>query len=190
MYEVTEIKRGLCYVINDQPVQLLDYSLSTPTARGGGTIARSKLRNLRTGQLLTESIRSGEKFAPVDTERSSVTYLYSDAEAFHFMDAASFEQFSLTAEQLGAQSGFLTEGIEGLISLRIDGAVVSVEFPHTVVLEVIEADPVIKGATAKAQYKRAVVSTGTEVQVPGYVDVGQRVRIDTRDSHFVERVRD
>ncbi len=74
--------------------------------------------------------------------------------------------------------------------MRIDGAVVSVEFPHTVVLEVVEADPVIKGATAKAQYKRAVVTTGAEIQVPGYVDVGQRVRIDTRDSHFVERVRD
>jgi len=190
MYEVSDFKRGLCFVFKDQPVQLLDFKLSTPTARGGTTIARTKLRNLRSGQLLSESIRSGEKFLPVDMEKSSVTFLYSDEVDFHFMDSTSFEQFALSAEQLGEQYLFLTEGIEGLISLRIDGAVVSVEFPHTVVLEVTEADPIIKGATAKAQYKRAVVSTGVEIQVPGYIDVGERVRIDTRDSHFVERVRD
>ncbi len=190
MIEVSDFKRGLCFVYKDQPVQLVDFSLSTPTARGGATIAKSKLRNLKTGQLLTESIRSGEKFAPVDMDRSAVNYLYTDGTEYHFMDAETFDQFALTAEQLGDQAGFLTEDIEGLTSLRVDGNVVSVDFPHTVVLEVIEADPVIKGATAKAQYKRAVVSTGTEVQVPGYVDVGQRIKIDTRDGHFVERVRD
>ena len=123
-------------------------------------------------------------------ERSSVSYLYSDGEAFHFMDAESFDQFSLTAEQLGDQVGFLTEDIQGLVSLRVDGNVVSVDFPNTVVLEVTEADPIIKGATAKAQFKRAVVSTGMVVDVPGYVDVGKKIKIDTRDRHFVERVRD
>ena len=190
MYEVSDFKRGLCFVFKDQPVQLTDYSLSTPTARGGGTIAKSKMRNLVTGQLLTESIRSGEKFKPVDMERSNVSYLYSDGTAFHFMDSETFEQFELTGEQLGDSVGWLTEDIQGLMSLKVDGNIVSVDFPGTVVLEVVEADPVIKGATAKAQYKRAVVSTGAEVQVPGYVDVGQKIKIDTSDGHFVERVRD
>lgn len=190
MIEVGDFKRGLCFVFKGQPVELVDYSMSTPTARGGGTIAKSKLRHLVTGQLLTESIRSGEKFAPVDMERSSVSYLYSDGEAFHFMDTESFDQFSLREEQLGDRVGFLTEDIQGLVSLRVDGNVVSVDFPNTVVLEVTEADPIIKGATAKAQFKRAVVSTGMVVDVPGYVDVGQKIKIDTRDRHFVERVRD
>jgi elongation factor P len=190
MYEVSDFKRGLCFVFRDQPVMLIDFTTSTPTARGGATIAKSKLRNLVTGQLLTESIRSGEKFARVDMERSSVSFLYTDGSAFHFMDAETFEQFELTGEALGDQTRWLTEAIEGLTSLRIDGNIVSVDLPQTVVLEVVEADPVIKGATAKAQYKRSVVSTGAEVQVPGYVVVGQRIKIDTRDGHFVERVRD
>lgn len=190
MIEVTDFKRGLCFVFKGQPMQLIDFNLTTPTARGGGSIAKTKLRNLVTGQLLTESIRSGEKFAPVDMERSTVSYLYSDGESFHFMDAETFEQFSMTAEQLDDQAGYLTEDMDGLVSLRVDGNVVSVDFPHTVVLEIVECDPVIKGATAKAQFKRALVQTGVEVQVPGYVDVGQRIRVDTRDGHFVERVRD
>ena len=190
MYEVSDFKRGLCFVFKGHPVQLVDYSLSTPTARGGGTIAKSKMRNLVTGQLLTESIRSGEKFAPVDMERSNVGYLYTDGSAYHFMDNESFEQFELTAEQLSGAERWLTEDIQGLTSLTVDGNIVSVDFPQTVVLEVTEADPVIKGTTAKAQYKRSVVSTGAEVQVPGYVDVGHKIKIDTRDGHFVERVRD
>ncbi len=190
MYEVSDFKRGLCFVFRDQPIILTDFTTSTPTARGGATIAKCKLRNLITGQLLTESIRSGEKFARVDMERSSVSYLYSDGSAYHFMDAETFDQFELTAEQLGDHINWLTEGIEGLVSLRVDGNIVSVDFPQTVILEVIEADPVIKGATAKAQYKRSVVVTGAEVQVPGYVIVGQRIKIDTRDGHFIERVRD
>ena len=190
MIEVSDFKRGLCFVFKGQPVQLIDFNPSTPTARGGATIAKSKLRNLVTGQLLTESIRSGEKFPPVDMERSAVSYLYNDGEFFHFMDSETFDQFALTADQLGDQAGYLVEDLDGLTSLRVDGNVVSVDFPNTVILEGVEADPVIKGATAKAQFKRAVVQTGREVQVPGYVDVGQRIKLDTRDGHFVERVRD
>ena len=146
------------------------------------------MRNLVTGQLLSDSIRSGEKFAPVDMSRSPVSYLYTDGEFFHFMDAETYEQFQLTVESMEAQLGFLSEGLEGILSLKVEGKIVSVELPQTVVLEVTEADPVIKGATAKAQYKRAVVATGLEVQVPGYVDVGQLIKLDTRDGHFVERV--
>ena len=188
MIEVSDFKKGVCFTFRDQPVQIVDFTLSTPTARGSTTIAKTRMRNLVTGQLLTDSIRSGEKFAPVDMARSPVSYLYSDGEAFHFMDSETYEQFELSTEQMGDQASFLSEGLEGLLSLKVEGKLVSVELPQTVVLEVIEADPIIKGATAKAQYKRAVVATGLEVQVPGYVDVGQLIKLDTRDGHFVERV--
>jgi elongation factor P len=104
------------------------------------------------------------------------------------MDSESYEQFEISIEAMGEQAAFLSEGLEGLLSLKVEGKIVSVELPATVVMEVVEADPIIKGATAKAQYKRSVVSTGVEIQVPGYVDVGQLIRVDTRDGHFVERV--
>jgi elongation factor P len=169
---------------------VVDVTFSTPTARGGGTIAKTKMRNLLTDQLLTESLRSGDRYAPVEVERGSASFLYSDPDHFHFMEADTYEQFAMTADEVGPSAVFLDEGLEGIQTVRVDGKLISVELPDTVVLEVVEADPVIKGATAKAQFKRAVVGNGVEIKVPGYVDVGQRVKIDTRDRHFVERVRD
>jgi elongation factor P len=190
MYDASELRRGTCFQYNNAPFVVVDVTFSTPTARGGGTIAKTKMRNLLTGQLLTESLRSGEKFAPVETARAQASYLYSEPDRFHFMDAETFEQFSMTPDEIGPASIYLQDGIEGLQILRVDGKIVSIELPDTVVLEVVEADPVMKGATAKAQFKRAVVGDGIEIKVPGYIDVGQRVRVDTRDSHFVERVND
>lgn len=168
---------------------VVDVNFTTPTARGGGTIAKTKMRNLLTGQLLSESLRSGEKYPPVDVERKSASYLYKDSEHFHFMEADTYEQFAMTADDIGPAAVFLSDGLEGIQAMRVDGTLVSVELPDTVVLEVTEADPVMKGATAKAQFKRAVVGDGIEIKVPGYVAVGTMVKVDTRDGHFVERVR-
>ena len=188
MIDPSNFRRGTCFQFKGAPVIVVDVLFTTPTARGGGTIAKTKMRNLLTGQLLSESLRSGEKYAPVEVERRAASYLYGDADAFHFMEADTYEQFEMTREGLGSASAFLQDGMEGIFAVRVDGKLVSVELPDSVVLEVTEADPVIKGATAKAQYKRAVVETGVEIKVPGYVDVGQRIRVDTRDGHFVERV--
>ena len=188
MIDPSNLRRGVCFQYKGAPVIVVDVHFTTPTARGGGTIAKTKMRNLLTGQLLTDSLRSGEKYAPVEVERRSASYLYGDGTEFHFMEADTYEQFSMTADDLGTAASFLQDGLEGIFAMRVDGKLVNVELPDSVVLEVTEADPVIKGATAKAQYKRAVVETGVEVKVPGYVDVGQRIRVDTRDGHFVERV--
>ena len=190
MYDASELRKGTCFQYKGSPFIVVDVSFSTPTARGGGTIAKTRMRNLLTGQLLTDSLRSGEKYPPVDLERKGASYLYSDGEHHHFMESETFEQFALTPDELGPSAIFLADGIEGLQAILVDGKLVAVELPDTVILEVIEADPVMKGATAKAQFKRAVVGDGIEVKVPGYVDVGQRIKVDTRDGHFVERVRD
>ena len=168
---------------------IVSVTFSTPTARGANTIAKTKMRNLLTGQLISESIRSGSKFEPVDVELASASYLYSDGTHWHFMEAESYEQFQLTAEELGDSTGYLVDGAEGLVVRKVDGRIVGVELPNTVELSVTETEPVIKGATAQAQLKRAVLETGLEVQVPPYLEVGERVKIDTRDGHFVERVK-
>ena len=93
MIEVSDFKRGVCFVYKGHPVQIVDLSLSTPTARGGATIAKVRLRNLVSGQLLGDSIRSGEKFDSVEVERSSVSYLYTDGTDYHFMDGETYDQF-------------------------------------------------------------------------------------------------
>jgi len=187
MIDTTNFKKGLCLVYRDEPCIIVDYTVSTPTARGGNTIFKTKLRNLKTGQLYNDAIRSGEKFGDVDLERHNASYLYSDGSRWYFMDDESFEQFDLGAEDMGGDELYITDGLEGMQAMLIDGIVVSIQLPLTVGLEVVECDPSIKGATAQAQLKPAVCSTGLRVQVPAYVEIGTRIRVDTRDAHFVER---
>lgn len=189
MIEVSDFKKGVCLHYKGAPMMIVDVTFSTPTARGGSTIAKTKLRNLLTGQLISDSIRSGEKFSEVDYERRDVTYLYSDGTRWYFMDGTTFEQFDLGVDELGEKPGYLVDGIEGMQAFVVEGQIVDVQLPNTVDLAVTEADPAIKGATAQAQLKKAVLETGLEVQVPSYVEAGEKVRIDTRDGHFVERVK-
>ncbi len=189
MIEVSEFKKGVCIVYKAAPMVIVDVTFSTPTARGANTIAKTRLRNLVTGQLISESIRSGSKFEPVDVEMRPCSFMYSDGTHWHFMDGESYEQFHLTADELGQATSFLLDGAEGLRVRLVDGGVVGVDLPNTVELSVVECDPVIKGATAQAQLKRAVVETGLELQVPPYLEVGERIVVDTRDGHFVERAK-
>ena len=190
MIEVSEFKKGVCIIYKDAPMMITQVHFTTPTARGGGTIAKTKLRNLLTGQLISESIRSGTKYDEADVEQRPVSYLYADETHWHFMDSASYEQFQLSAEELGDCVPYLIDGLEGIRARLIDGRVVGVELPLSVTLTVTETDPSIKGATAQAQLKRAVTETGLEVQVPSYLEIGERIKVDTRDGHFVERAKD
>ena len=189
MIETNQLKRGVCIVHKDAPMIVVDVNFSTPTARGANTIAKTKLRNLLTGQLLTESFRGGDKWPEADTEQHPCTYLYSDGTRWHFMDQESFEQFDFGSEELGDATGYLKDGLEGLRAMYVQGRVVSVQLPMTVDLEITETVPATKGATAAAQLKPATLETGLVVQVPPYLSTGEKIRIDTRDGHFVERAK-
>ena len=189
MIESSNFKRGICLQFKGAPMIITGVSFSTPTARGGSTIAKTKLKNLITGQVLNESIRSGEKFEQVDLEQHPCAYMYSDGTSWHFIDNETFEQFELSSDALGEDAGYLKDGLEGIRAMLIDGSVVSITLPMTVDLQVVETEPAIKGATAQAQLKPAKTETGLEVQVPSYLTSGETIRIDTRDGHFVERVR-
>jgi elongation factor P len=189
MKDCGDFSKGDCVVYKGQPVTVVDVTFSTPTARGAGVIVKVKLRNLRTKQLLTDSLRAGDKFDELDVEQHPCTYLYADGTFWHFMDAVSFEQFQFDAETLGDAVGYLKDGQEGLRARLIEGVPLSVTLPTTVDLLVTECDPAIKGATATAQMKWAVLETGLRIQVPPYIVQGEAARVDTRDARFVERVK-
>ncbi len=189
MLDTTNFKKGVCLVYKGEPMIIADYSVSTPTARGGNTIFKTKLRNLKTGQILNESIRSGEKFEEVDMERHKASFLYTDSTNWYFMDDETYEQFEFAKDALGGAELFVSDGIEGLQAMLIDGVVASIELPLTVVMTAVECDPHIKGATAQAQLKPCTTDTGLVVQVPPYLTVGEQFKVDTRDSHFIERVK-
>lgn len=186
--EASDIKRGVLIELDGDPWLVTEVATQTPSARGGNTLTKVKARNLRTGQLQSRSFRSGEQVGDATCERRPTQFLYKNGDEYQFMDEESFEQFSLGDEQLGDAAGYLTEGLV-IRALRYNDEVISVELPNTVDLEIVETPPTLKGATATAKPKPATLSTGLQLMVPAYLDVGETIRIDTRTGRFIERVR-
>ena len=187
MIDSSNFKKGDCIVFKNAPMTIVDVSFSTPTARGSGVIVKTKLKNLLTGQLLTESLRTGERYPEVDLEHHPCSYMFADASGWHFMDGESFEQFSFGEDVLGEAVHYLVDGVEGLKVTLIDGRAVGIALPHTFDLKVVECDPAVRGGTATAVTKSAKLETGLVLQVPSYLSTGEKIRVDTRDGHFVSR---
>ena len=189
MIGATEIKRGDILDIDGAPWEVTEVAVQTPSARGASMLVKVKTRSLRTGQSLARTFRGNETVDVADCEKRPVQFLYRQGDEYVFMDQSTFEQFTLLAGTLGDNAGYLTDGLE-LRSLLYNGEVLTVELPVTVELRVIDTAPAIKGATAQAQLKPATVETGIEVLVPPYLTSGEKIRVDTRDGRFVERVKD
>jgi elongation factor P len=184
-----ELKRGARILLEGDPYVIMDLHVQTPSARGASSLTKVKVRNLRTGQVFDRTFRGGDRIEQPDLELRSVQYLYSDGEAYHFMDEQSYDQFALAAAELGDVTGYLKDGMTNLRSVVFNGQVISIELPTTVVLQVTDTMPAIKGATAQAQTKAATLETGLEIQVPAYLEPGEYVQVDTRDARFVARAK-
>ncbi len=152
----------------------------------GTAVVRTKLRNLTTGAVTEETFRPEEKFGRARIERSEVQYLYRDGDAYVVMDTSTYEQTPLTPEQIGDGTRWLKEN-DTLTLLSYEGRILGVELPITVELEVLETEPGFKGDTANAASKPATLETGTVVDVPLFVNRGDRVRVDTRTARYMER---
>ena len=153
----------------------------------GGAFVRTRLRNIDSGAVVEKTFRAGEKLEGVSTQSRPMTYLYRDGDLLHFMDADTYDQVAVPAEVIGEAAGYVVEG--GSVSvLSADGEVVSVEPPAHVDLEVAQTDPGLKGDTAQGGSKPATLETGVVVQVPLFVNTGDRVRVDTRSNEYLTRV--
>jgi elongation factor P len=152
----------------------------------GTAVVRTKLKNLVSGAVTEETFRPEEKFGRARIERSEVQYLYRDGDAFVVMDTSTYEQTPLAEEQIGDTARWLREN-ETLTLLSYDGRILGVELPIAVELEVSETEPGFKGDTANAATKPATLETGAVVDVPLFVNQGDRVRVDTRSGRYIER---
>lgn len=186
--EATNVRRGMRIELDGDPYAVLDVHFQSPSARGAQMIVKAKVRNLRTGQVMDRSFRGGDRLQEPDFELRPVQFLYRQGDELHFMDQQSYDQFSVAEEVVGDTASYLTDGLE-CRSMLHNGKILGIELPHIVELKVVECDPVIPGATAKAQTKAARLETGRVIQVPPYLEAGEIVRIDTREDRFVERVR-
>lgn len=185
MIDVNELRRGVTFEIDGALYKVLDYEHHKP-GRGKATI-RVKARDLRTGTTLDKSFISGDRVQDVRLDYHNVQYLYNDGEFYHFMDLETYEQPAIPADVLGESVQYLTEGLQ--VKLTFYGTEpLDIDLPTSVDLEVVEAEMAVRGDTATGVTKKVITNTGLQVSVPNFVNVGDTVRVDTRNGHYLTRV--
>ncbi|GAB4259545.1 MAG: elongation factor P [Deferrisomatales bacterium] len=186
MPQASDLKRGAVVMIDGAPCRLLDVHQQAPSARGAHLMVKTRYRNLLTDQVLDKTFRGGDRVDEADFERRKGQFLYASGDTGVFMDLETYEQYEVGPEGFDPVRGYLLDGTEVVLGL-FEGRVVSIDPPQVVELTVVETPPALKGATAQAQSKEAVCETGLKVMVPPYLSAGERIRVDTRDGHFVSR---
>ncbi len=186
MISTSEFRKGAKIKYKDAPHEIIDFQHHKMGR--GGAIIRTKLKNLKTGSIFEDTFKGGEKFETPELEEKSMQYLYKEDELYYFMDNENYEQFPLTSEQLGDVKKFIKENMEVKI-LLYSGTPLSVEIPMFVELTIVKTDPGFKGDTASGGSKPAVLESGVTVKVPFHLNEGDVIKVDTRTSEYIERVR-
>jgi elongation factor P len=184
-YDTSDIRKGLKVMMDGSPWTVVEFQFVKPGK--GAAFTRTKFKNLLTGNVVERNIRSGEKLESADVEVKSMQYLYKDGDSYHFMDTESYEQMHISAEALGDSVNYIMP--DATIAVEFYGSEpVGIELPPTVDLKVVDTAPGIKGATASNQIKPATLETGLVVQVPPFVNEGDKVRVNTETGEYQSRV--
>jgi len=186
LISTNEFRKGSKIEYKDNPYEVIDFQ-HVKMGRGGA-IVRTKMKNLRTGSIIEETFKGGEKLHTPNLEDKSMQYLYNQDTMYYFMDMETYEQSPLSLEQLGESKKFLKENMEVKV-LYYGGSPIAVEIPIFVGLKIIKTDPGVKGDTASGGSKPATLETGLTVRVPFHINEGDIVKIDTRTSEYVEKVK-
>ncbi|MEE9512634.1 MAG: elongation factor P [Anaerolineales bacterium] len=185
MIDVNELRNGVTFELDGNLYKVIEYTHHKP-GRGKATI-RTKVRNLRSGAVLEKSFTSSDRVQDVRLDYRTAQFLYYDENLYHFMDMVSFEQPALDSDAVGDAVNYLTENLEVKLTFY-DQEPIDIELPTAVDLEVKEAEMALKGDTATGANKIVTVETGFKVQVPLFVEMGNKIRVDTRTGEYVTRV--
>ncbi|KRM88262.1 elongation factor P [Lacticaseibacillus thailandensis] len=184
MISVNDFKNGLTIEVDHDLWRIVEFQHVKPGK--GSAFVRSTLKNLRTGAVQEKTFRSTEKVEQAQIDTKSMQYLYADGDSYYFMDNDTYEQLSLTADQLGDALKYLKENM--MVSIIMHGSeTLGVELPKTVDLEVTETEPGIRGNTSSGGSKPATLETGLVVQVPFFINVGDVLTINTTDGTYISR---
>ncbi len=185
MISTSDLKRGAMMELDGQIVQIMSYE-HQKIGRGSAQV-RLKVKNIRSGAIFETIAQAGSKWPRVRLDQRHVQYLYSEGNLHYFMDKDSYEQFPLSSAQLADAVNYLKDGME-LEVLMYENEPVGVDMPLNVVLEVTHTEPGFRGDTATGGSKPARLETGLTINVPLFVNTGDRIRVDTRDGSYIERV--
>ena len=187
LIEAIAVKRKMFFEFEDTPFHCLDAEISTPTARGGQTLVRLKMRNLITRAVFDKTFKAGDKFKEPDLVQVPASYLYSDGEGSHFMDQESYETHTLNEDLVGDALDFLVEG--QIIQIqKFNGNPIGIQLPAHVELAVTYTEPGARGDTASGSVtKPAKLETGLEIKVPLFIKEGEKVKVSTETREFAGR---
>ena len=186
LVEAIHVKRKTLVEFDGAPFACLDSDISTPTARGGQTLVRLKLRNLLTQAVFEKTFKAQDRFKEPDLGLVPATYLYSDSDGSFFLDQETFETVSLTQQQLGDAMDYLIEGAMLQIN-KWNGNPIGVQLPIFVELDVKYTEPAVRGDTSSGGTKTAKLETGLEIKVPLFIKEGEKVRVSTETGEFTGR---
>ena len=184
MISTGEIKRGVTVEIDGQLYQIIEFQ-HIKMGRGSAQV-RMKLRNVRKGDTIEKTVQAGERFTRARLDHRVVQYMYTDGTLYYFMDTKTYDQFPLDAERLGDATDYLVDGMEVTLN-EYQGEAIGVEMPASVVMKVTSTDVGLKGDTATGATKPATMESGLKVNVPLFVNTGDRIKVDTRTGEYLER---
>jgi elongation factor P len=187
LIDAIDVKKRTLFEIDNTPFCCLDVEVNTPTARGGQTLVRLKIRNLLTSAVFERTYKAGEKFREPDLQKVPASYLYSDGSGSYFLDQDNFETLSLAEEVMGNALDFLIEGTIVEL-LKYNGDPIGLELPKFVELAVKSTEPGVRGDTSSGTVtKPATLETGMEIRVPLFVKEGEKVKVSTENRTFAGR---
>ena len=187
LIEAIDIKRKMFFEHDGAPYHCLDVEISRPTARGGQTLVRIKMRNLLTKAVFDRTFKAGDKLAEPDLDAITASFLYADSQGYHFMDQESFETVTLGADRVGEDRRLLVDNLIVQIT-RYNGSAIALQLPPHVELTVTATEPGVRGDTASGGVtKLATLETGLQIRVPLFVNEGERVKVHTETREFAGR---
>jgi len=187
LIEAINIKRKMFFEFENAPYHCIDVDVSKPTARGGQTLVRLKMRNLLTRAVFDKTFKAGDKFSEPDLVTVDATYLYADASGYHFMDQDNYETLTLNSDTLGDDRQLLVDNVLVQVQ-KYNGSPIGLQFPAHVELTVTSTEPGVRGDTASGSVtKLARLETGLELRVPLFIKEGEKVKVHTETREFAGR---
>lgn len=187
MPKASDIKKNAAIEYNGKVMIVRGIERSVPQGRAGGSLYRMRMYDVVTGNKVDETFKDSDMLNFADLSRRPAMFSYIDGDEYVFMDNEDYTPYNLNKDSIADEALFINEETEGLLVIMVDGAPVAIDLPASVELEVTETDPSIKGGSATARTKPAILTTGLTIQVPEHISIGDRVKVNTEESKFMGR---
>ena len=187
MPKASDLKKGDVVEVDGVPHVVKQLESRSPSSRGAATLYKIRFNNLINGQKRDESVKGDQLFPEANAQRVPVQYSYLDGEQYVFMNAEDYTQYFLHQDALEGQIEYLMDGLEDMMGLIVEDNLVAITLPQSVIMEIVETAPGIKGASASARTKPATMASGLVVQVPEYIEQGESIKINTTNGKYMSR---